>query len=76
MTEVAHAGHDHGDAMLVGGGDDLVVAHGASRLNDGGGAGFHGGEKPVGEGKEGVGGDDRTLGQRLGIAGSLCRVLG
>ena len=58
----------------VGGGDDVVVAHRAARLDDGGGAGFDGGQQAVGEGEEGVGGDDRALGQRFGKAGRLGRV--
>ena len=32
VAEVALAGEDHGDAVLVGGGDHLVVAHRAARL--------------------------------------------
>ena len=68
---MAHAGEHHGDAVLVGGGDDLVVAHRAARLDDGGGAGLDGREQAVGEGEEGVRGDDRALGQRLGQAGGL-----
>ena len=34
VLEVAFAGEDHGDAVLVGGGDDLVVAHRAAGLDD------------------------------------------
>ena len=33
MTEVAFSGEDHGDAVLVGGGDHLVVANAAARLD-------------------------------------------
>ena len=36
----------------------------AAGLDDGGGAGLGGGEQAVGEREEGVGGDDRALGQR------------
>jgi hypothetical protein len=34
VPEVAHAGEDHGHAVLVGGGDDLLVAHRAAGLDD------------------------------------------
>ena len=34
VAEVALAGEDHGDAVLVGGGDHLVVAHDAAGLDD------------------------------------------
>ena len=56
MAEVAHAGHDHGEAFFIGGIYHLLVAHGAARLNDGGGAGFGSGEKAVGKREKGVGG--------------------
>ena len=65
VPEVAHAGEDHGQAGFVGGRDHLVVAHRAAGLDDRGGAGFGRGQQPVGEGEEGVRGDDRALGQRL-----------
>ena len=66
MPEVAHAGEDHGEAALVGGGDHLVVAHRAARLDDRRGAGLGRREQPVGEGEERVRGDDRAARQRLG----------
>ena len=75
MPEVPHAGEHHGDAVLVGGGDHLVVAHRAARLDHRRGAGLGRREQAVGEGEEGVRGDDRALGQRLGQAGRLGRVL-
>ena len=65
MAEVAHAGEHHGEAVVVGGGDDLVVAHGAAGLDHGGGAGLGGRQQAVGEGEEGVGRHHRALGQRL-----------
>ena len=65
MPEVAHAGEDHGKALVVGGGDHFLVAHRAARLDDGGGAGFGGRKQPVGEREEGVRGDDRAARQRL-----------
>ena len=56
-----HAGEHHRDARLVGGGDHLVVAHRAAGLDDRGRAGLDRREQAVGEGEEGVGGDDRAL---------------
>ena len=63
MPEMPHAGEHHGDAVRVGGGDHVVVAHRAARLDDRRGAGLDGRQQAVGEGEEGVGGDDRALGQ-------------
>ncbi len=68
MPEVANAGKDHREALLIGGGDHLRVAERPARLDHGGRAGFRRGEEPVGEGKERVGCDDRAFGQRLGGA--------
>ena len=42
VTEVPGPGEDHGDAVLVGGSDDLLVAHGTSGLDDGGRSGGDG----------------------------------
>ncbi len=61
MQEVAHVGEDHGQAEIVGGGDDFGVFDGAAGLNDSGGAGFCGVLDAVGEREEGVGGDDAAL---------------
>ncbi len=61
MPEVAHAGEDHGNAMLVGSGDDFGVAHRATGLDDRSGAGGDGGEKTIGEGIEGLGSNRRAL---------------
>jgi hypothetical protein len=61
VAEVAHAREDHGQISFVGGCNDFFVAHRATRLDDGCGAGFGGGDEAVGEGEEGVGRDDRTL---------------
>src|SRR5690606_4359340 len=59
MPEMAHAGEHHRDAALVGGGDDLVVAHRAARLDDGRRADVGDDVEAVAERKERVGGDDR-----------------
>ena len=54
VAEVAHAGEQHRQAGLVGGGDDFVVADRAAGLDHRRGAGFDRGEQAVGEGEEGV----------------------
>ena len=55
---MALAGEDHGGSEAIAGGDDLVVADRASGLEDGPDAGLDGGLHAVGEGEEGVGGQD------------------
>src|SRR5512139_42906 len=59
VPEVAHAGEDHGDAVPVGGGDHLLVAHAAARLDHGAGAGLRDHVQPVAEGEEGIRGRHR-----------------
>src|SRR3954468_23370600 len=59
VPEVAHAGENHGDAMLVGRRDHLVVAHAAAWLDDCGGASFYNHIEAVAEWKESVGGHHR-----------------
>ena len=54
MPEMAHAREDHGKAGVVGGGDDLVVAHRAAGLDHGSRADFRDHLQTVGKGKEGV----------------------
>ncbi len=34
MTKMTHTGENHGQIMLVGGGDNFSVAHGAARLDN------------------------------------------
>src|SRR6266481_3555756 len=63
MAEMPHAGEHHSDVVVVGGPDHVGVAHRAAGLDHGGGAGLDGDQKAVGEGKEGVGGNDRSLGE-------------
>src|SRR5690554_31536 len=58
---MAHAGEDHGDAVLVSGVDHFLVAHGAARLDHGGDAGRCRSIDVVLEREEGVRGHDRTL---------------
>lgn len=55
VPEVAHACKDHGDTCLIGGGDHLIIAHGATGLDHAGracGGCFH---QTVGKGEEGIG---------------------
>ena len=66
MLEMPRAREHHGDAVVVGGLDHLVVAHRAAGLDHRGGASLDCDQQSVGEGEEGVGGDDRAFGERLG----------
>ena len=75
MPEVADAGEDHGDAVLVGGRDHLVVAHRTARLDHRLRARLDGRQQTVGKGKEGVRRHDAPFGQRLGETECLGRVL-
>ena len=59
MPEMPYASEHHGDAMLVCGGDDFVIADAAARLDDGARAGVDDDVEPVAKREEGVGGDDR-----------------
>src|SRR3954454_111659 len=54
VAEVALAGEDHGDAVLVGRLDHLAVAYRTPRLHHRRDAGGHGGVEPGAEGEEGV----------------------
>src|SRR5579859_8122427 len=42
VQEMAKAGEDHGEAEAIARGDDVAIADGAARLNEGFGAGFGG----------------------------------
>src|SRR5579864_7643589 len=72
MAKMAHACEYHGDSGVVGGGDDLIVAHRAARLDDRGGARRDSRLKPVGIGKESVRSDHRAgrraFGETRGLA--------
>jgi hypothetical protein len=41
MPEVTHASEHHHDAALVGGSDDLIISHAATRLDDAGRTGIN-----------------------------------
>jgi len=56
------AGEHHGDAVLVGGLDHLVVAHRATGLDHRGGAGFDRDQQSIGKREEGVGRHHRAFG--------------
>src|SRR5699024_4966819 len=60
VPEMAHAGHEHGDAGCVGGVDDLPVADRAAGLDDGLYTGFCCGVDAVAEREEGIRSHDRT----------------
>ena len=73
MQEMTPSGEDHRKPLAVRGFDDLVVAHGAAGLDDGGYAGFGQRLHAVGEGEEGVAGGD---GPSRPLGGLLYRYLG
>ena len=61
MAEVAHATEHHGYTTLVGGVNDFVVAHGATGLDNAGGACIDHHIEAVAEGEERVARHHRTL---------------
>src|SRR5436190_4141923 len=54
MPEMPDAGEHHGDAVIVGGLDDFVVAHRTAGLDHRGGAGFDRNQQAIGERQERV----------------------
>jgi len=71
----AHAGHDHGEVFLIGGGDHFFIAHGAAGLNERGGTRLGGRQEAVGERKKCVRGNDRAFGEGGSVACGLCCIL-
>src|SRR5690606_8394791 len=69
VPEVAHAGKYHGHAVFIGGGNDLVVAHGTARLDHRRDAGSYGGIDAVAEREECVRGHHRTAHLETGMFG-------
>ena len=61
MFEVAVAGEDHADIVLVAAVDGFLVADGASGLDDGGDAGFVGQFHAVIEGEESIRGEHGAM---------------
>src|SRR5688572_16292536 len=75
MAEVALAGKHHGEAVLVGRGDDLVVADRSPRLYDRRRRGFDGAVEAVGEREEGVAGIRATGRPAVGLLpGQVARI--
>ncbi len=70
------AGEDHGEPRAVGRFDDILVMHRAAGLDHGRRAGFRRSEKPIGERKEGIGGDDRAFRETFRKARRLRRLGG
>src|SRR5258706_11293727 len=66
VAEMPHAGEHHGDAALVGRGDDFRVAHAAAGLDDRCGTGVNHGIEAVAEGEEGVRRHDRAADRKPG----------
>jgi len=64
MPEVPCPREHYGDAVVVGGLDHFVVAHGAAGLDHRGRARLDRGQKAVGEGEERVRRHHRAFGQR------------
>ena len=64
MPEMAHAGEDHGHAAFIGGGDDLFIAHGATWLDQRGGARISGHVQTIGKRQEGFRRCSAALGPR------------
>src|SRR5512143_125421 len=69
MPEMPHAGEDHGHAVLVGGFDDLVVAHRAAGLHYRADAALRGGIDAVAKRKVRVGRHGRAGERDLGFLG-------
>ena len=67
VTEMTYAGEHHREAALVGGGDHLVVAHAAARLDHRRGAGVGDDVEAVAEREERVGRDDRAGEREAGV---------
>ena len=68
---MAHAGEHHRDAALVRGGDHLVVAHAAARLDHGDRAVVGDDVEAVAKRKERVGRDDRAGERQARAAAAL-----
>ena len=61
MPEVTHASEHHHDAALVGGSDDLIISHAATRLDDAGRTGINHNISAVAKRKERIRRNRRTF---------------
>jgi hypothetical protein len=61
MFEVTNTGENHGETVLIGGGDDLFITHGTSRLYYGRNPMFGGFIDAVTKREESVGREYRTF---------------
>src|SRR5512135_330538 len=61
VAEMPHAGEYHRHAVLIGGGDDFLVPHGAAGLDHRGDASLGGRVNAVAEGEEGIACHHRAL---------------
>ena len=73
MPEMPHPGEHHRKPSLVGGGNYLVVADRAARLDHGRRAGFDRSQQTVGKGEESIGSNRRANGTRFRPAVGLGR---
>mgnify|MGYP000337795691 CR=1 FL=1 len=64
---MAGTGEDHGDTVFIGRSDDFLVAHRATRLDDGLGAGCGQHIDAVAEREEGIRRNDRTVQVEAGV---------
>ena len=71
MPEVTHAREHHRDAVLVGGGDDFLVAHAAAGLDHGTGPRVGQRLDAVAKREEGIRCDGRALQRGLECAAGL-----
>ena len=69
MSEMTHAGKDHGDMVFVGGGNDFIITHGAAGLNDGGNAGLSSGIDAIPEREKGIRSHDGTGNHQAFVGG-------
>src|SRR5215510_3518606 len=73
MPEMTHAGEHHGEPLLVGGGDHLVVPHAAAGLDDRFRARLGHRVHAVAEREESIRGDDRSAEREPRVLGLDCR---
>src|SRR5215213_5744832 len=67
VPEMPPTGEDHGDAVLITGGDDLVIPAGAARLDDRGNTRLGGAVDRVIKREKGIGGEHSRAGPVAGF---------